>query len=61
MENIMSKTNDTSNLGRATQNRELHDHEMDAVSGGLDVTAIIGGFDGQFHPGLIRVLGMVRN
>jgi hypothetical protein len=34
MEKIMSKTNDTSRLGRATQDRELQDDELNAVSGG---------------------------
>jgi|RhiMetdeSRZDD1v2_1073273.scaffolds.fasta_scaffold405888_4 hypothetical protein len=32
---------DTSNLGHITQVRELRDDELDAVSGGLVVTAII--------------------
>jgi hypothetical protein len=31
----------TSNLGRATQDRQLQDDELDAVSGGLVVNAII--------------------
>ena len=34
METIMSKTNDTSKLGRAPQVRELRDDELNAVSGG---------------------------
>jgi hypothetical protein len=42
MEGIMSKTNDTSNLGRVTQDRELPDDELDAVSGGLYVNPIVG-------------------
>jgi hypothetical protein len=40
LEKIMSKTNDTSNLGRTTQSRELQDDELDAVSGGLYVNPI---------------------
>jgi hypothetical protein len=35
------KIMNTSNLGRATQDRELHEDELDAVSGGLVVNAII--------------------
>ena len=34
----MSKTNDSSKLGRATQVRELRDDELQKVSGGLKVT-----------------------
>jgi len=34
VETIMSKTNDTSKLGRASQVRELRDDELNAVSGG---------------------------
>ena len=34
VETIMSKTNDTSKLGRAPQVRELRDDELNAVSGG---------------------------
>ena len=37
MENIMSKTNDTSKL--ASRDRELRDHELDEVTGGLQVCA----------------------
>jgi hypothetical protein len=38
----MSKTNDSSKLGPATlENRPLADSELDAVSGGLVVIAII--------------------
>ena len=37
----MSKTNDTSNLGRVTQDRELQDDELDAVSGGI-IAILIG-------------------
>jgi|GraSoiStandDraft_41_1057321.scaffolds.fasta_scaffold5869475_1 hypothetical protein len=46
----MSKSNDTSNLGRATQDRELHDDELDAVSGGLVVNAIIAVLIGLLLP-----------
>ena len=35
MENIMSKSNDSSKLGRATQVRELRDDELENVSGGV--------------------------
>ena len=31
---MMSKTNDSSNLDHATQDRELQDGELDGVSGG---------------------------
>ena len=34
MEKIMSKSNDTSKLGPATQVRELRDDELENVSGG---------------------------
>ena len=37
----MSKTNDTPNLGHATQDRELQDDELEGVTGGLVVIAII--------------------
>jgi hypothetical protein len=36
----MSKTNDTPNLGYATQDREIQDDELEAVTGGV-VIAII--------------------
>ena len=36
MEKNMSKSNDSSKLGRATQVRELRDDELEKVSGGLD-------------------------
>jgi hypothetical protein len=41
MEKIMSKSNDGSKLGRAPQVRELRDEELDGVTGGLVVNAII--------------------
>jgi hypothetical protein len=41
MEKIMSKTNDTSNLGRAAQDRELRDDELNPVSGGI-IAVLIG-------------------
>ena len=37
----MSKSNDGSKLGRAPQVRELRDEELDGVTGGLVVNAII--------------------
>ncbi|WP_439400464.1 hypothetical protein ACRQ5Q_43975 (plasmid) [Bradyrhizobium sp. PMVTL-01] len=37
----MSKSNDISNPGRATQSRELQDNELDAVSGGI-IAILIG-------------------
>jgi hypothetical protein len=37
----MSKTNDTSRLGRAMQDRELQDDELNAVSGGI-IAILIG-------------------
>ena len=39
---MMSKTNDSSNLDHATQDRELQDDELDVVTGGLVVISIIG-------------------
>jgi hypothetical protein len=36
MEKNMSKSNDSSKLGRAPQVRELRDDELEKVSGGLD-------------------------
>jgi hypothetical protein len=44
MEKIMSKSNDTLNLSRDKQFRELHDDEMDGVSGGYvyDTTYVMG-------------------
>jgi hypothetical protein len=39
MEKIMSETNDTPD--RTTQDRELRDDELDAVSGGLVVYSIV--------------------
>jgi hypothetical protein len=47
MEKIMSKTNDTSNL--ASRARELRDDELDGVSGGLVVIAIIAVLIGLLH------------
>jgi bacteriocin-like protein len=41
METTMSMTNDTPNLAHATQDRELQDDELNAVSGGLVVISII--------------------
>jgi hypothetical protein len=41
MEKIMSKSNDGSKLGRAPQARGLRDEELDGVTGGLVVNAII--------------------
>jgi len=43
----MSKTNDTSNL--ASRARELRDDELDGVSGGLVVIAIIAVLIGLLH------------
>jgi competence protein ComGC len=37
----MEKIMNALDLGRATQSRELHDDELDTVSGGLVVIAII--------------------
>jgi len=47
MEKIISKTNDTSNL--ASRARELRDDELDGVSGGLVVIAIIAVLIGLLH------------
>jgi hypothetical protein len=41
---------DTSNLGHITQVQELRDDELDAVSGGLVVTAIIAVLIGLLLP-----------
>ena len=38
MEKNMSKSSDSSKLGRATQVRELRDDELENVSGGLDAS-----------------------
>ena len=41
MENVMSKTNDTSKPTTLEDHRPLADNELDAVTGGLVVLAII--------------------
>jgi hypothetical protein len=41
MENVMSKTNDTSKPTTLEGHRPLADNELDAVTGGLVVLAII--------------------
>ena len=43
------------NLDRATQSRELRDNELDAVSGGLVVIAIIAILIGQLQPAVQSV------
>src|SRR5262245_46462719 len=54
MEKIVSKSNDTSNLGHGTKNqqgRELQDNELDTVVGGSDPTSGVTYADGGYSPG----------
>jgi hypothetical protein len=56
MEKIMSKTNDTSELGHAKiENRVLDDAELDAVSGGRDS----GAFRGRYQLRLAEANGLL--
>jgi hypothetical protein len=61
MEKIMSKSSDSSKLGRATQVRELRDDELENVSGGavnierLDTT-ITTTDSGLIGPDVVNVL-----
>ena len=41
----MSKTNDTSKLGRAPQVRELRDDELEKVSGGKNDAIVVADFN----------------
>ena len=41
MENVMSKTNDTSKPTTLEDHRPLADHELDTVSGGLVVISVV--------------------
>lgn len=50
-----SKIMNDLNLDRATQSRELRDNELDAVSGGLVVIAIIAILIGQLQPAVQSV------
>jgi hypothetical protein len=49
---MMSGTDATLSLGRAAPDRELRDDELDEVTGGLVVNAIIAVLIGLLHTGI---------
>jgi hypothetical protein len=62
MEKIMSKTNDTSTLGRAPQVRELRDDELLEVSGGYAFTDVmVESFRGKTEPAKASYLTIELN